>query len=107
MGFAFSKVAGLKFHHSSFPGNCLKSPMNHCVKSVRIQSFSGPCYPAFGLNEKRDTETKRDSIFPYSVQIRENTDQKNSKCGHFSSSEHLRTFTLNTFSFEQIIELIY
>ena len=22
----------------------------HCVKSVRIQSFSGPCFPAFGLN---------------------------------------------------------
>ena len=22
----------------------------HCVKSVRIQSFSGPCFPEFGLN---------------------------------------------------------
>ena len=22
----------------------------HCVKSVRIRSYSGPCFPAFGLN---------------------------------------------------------
>ena len=36
----------------------------HCVKSVRIRSFSGP----------------------YSVRIRENTDQKNSEHGHFSPS---------------------
>ena len=58
---------------------------------------------------RRQTEREKewDSIFPYSVQIRENTDQKNFECGHFSSSEHFRTFTLNTFSFEQIIELIY
>ena len=33
----------------------------HCVKSVRIRSYSGP----------------------YSVQMRENTDQNNSKYGHF------------------------
>ena len=25
----------------------------HCVKSVRIQSFSGPYFPAFGLNTER------------------------------------------------------
>ena len=30
---------------------CLK----HCVKSVHIRSFSGPYFPAFGLNW-RDTE---------------------------------------------------
>ena len=36
----------------------------HCVKSVRVQSFSGP----------------------YSVQMWENTDQKNSEYGHFSRS---------------------
>ena len=35
----------------------------HCVKSV-TQSFSGPYFPAFGLN----------------------TDQKNSEYGHFSRS---------------------
>ena len=39
----------------------------HCVKSVRIQSFSGP-------------------HFPYSVQMRENTEQKNSEYGHFLCS---------------------
>ena len=25
----------------------------HYVKSVRIRSFSGPCFPAFGLNTER------------------------------------------------------
>ena len=34
----------------------------HCVKSVRIRSYSGP----------------------YSVQMQENTDQNNSEYGHFS-----------------------
>ena len=46
---------------------------HHCVKSVRIRSFSGPFFFAFGLNA-------------YSVRMRENTDQKNSKYGHFLSS---------------------
>ena len=41
----------------------------HCVKSVRIWSFSGPYFPEFGLN------TDMGSIFPYPVQMRENTDQ--------------------------------
>ena len=27
----------------------------HCLKSVRIQSFSGPYFPAFGLNTERAT----------------------------------------------------
>ena len=36
-----------------------------CVKSVRIRSFYGPYFPTFGLN----------------------TDQKNSKYGHFSRSD--------------------
>ena len=26
---------------------------NHCVESVRIWSFSGPDFPAFGLNAER------------------------------------------------------
>ena len=37
----------------------------YCLKSVRIRSFSGPYFPAFGLN----------------------TDQKNCKYGHFSHSD--------------------
>ena len=40
---------------------------HHCVKSVRIRNFSDP----------------------YSVQIRENADQKNSKYGHFLRSESM------------------
>ena len=39
---------------------------NHCVKSVRIRSFS----------------------VPYSVRMQENTDQKISEYGHFSRSEY-------------------
>ena len=45
----------------------------HCVKSVRIRSYSGPYFPGFGLN----TEIVRTS--PYSVRMRENTDQ-NTPC---------------------------
>ena len=37
----------------------------HCVKSVRIRSYCGP----------------------YSVRMRENTDQNNSEYGHFSCSD--------------------
>ena len=48
----------------------------HCVKIVRIQSFSGPYFPAFGLR-----------VSPYSVRMRENTDLKNSEYGHFSHSD--------------------
>ena len=45
----------------------------HCMKSVRIRTFSDPCFPTFGLNLER-----------YGVQMLENTDQKNSEYGHFS-----------------------
>ena len=46
----------------------------HCLKSVRIRQFSGPYFPAFGLNTE------------YSVRMRENTEQKNSEYGHFLRS---------------------
>ena len=52
----------------------------HCVKNVRIRSFSGPYFPAFGLNTARYTS-------PYAIQMRENTDQKNSEYRHFSRSD--------------------
>ena len=29
-------------------------PGSHCVKSVRIRSYSGPHFPAFGLNTERN-----------------------------------------------------
>ena len=54
-----------------------------CMKSDRIPSFSGPYLPPFGLN------TERYFYFPYSVLMRENTDQKNFEYGYFSRSEEL------------------
>ena len=44
----------------------------HCVKSVRIRSYSGPHFPAFRLIQ-RDIP-----ISPYSVLMRENARQNNS-----------------------------
>ena len=54
-------------------------PVNY-VKGVRIGSFSGPYFLAFGLNKDR-----------YGVSLciqsmRENLDQKNSEYGQFSRS---------------------
>ena len=40
----------------------------HCVKSVRIRSYSGPYFLAFGLNAEI-----------YSVRMRGNADQNNSE----------------------------
>ena len=51
------------------------------MKSVRIRSYSGPYFPAFGLNTK---EILR--ISPYSVRMRENGEQNNSEYGHFLRS---------------------
>ena len=48
------------------------------VESVHIQSFSVPYFPTFG----RDISP----YSPYSVQMMENTDQKNSEYGLFSRS---------------------
>ena len=42
---------------------------NHCVRNVRIRGYSGPHFPAFGLNTER-------------------YDQNNSEYGHFLSSEY-------------------
>ena len=50
----------------------------HCVKSVPIRSFSGPYFPAFGLNMER-----------YSVSLR-----IQSECEHFSRSVY---FCMNLF----------
>ena len=57
----------------------------HCVKSVPIRSYSGPYFPAFRRNSKRYFLSLR-SISPYSVRMRENTDENNSEYGHFSHS---------------------
>ena len=60
-------------------------------------SYSGPYFPAFGLNTERYGE-----ISPYLVQMRENTDQNNSEYWHF-----LRIFSRDIyFRFKTILELI-
>ena len=48
----------------------------HCVKGIRIRSYSGPHFPALELR-----------FSPYSVPMRENADQNNSEYEHFSRSE--------------------
>ena len=57
----------------------------HCTKSVRIWSFSGPYFAVFALNTLN-------SPSPYSVRMRENTDQKKSEYGHFSRSVYVYLF---------------
>ena len=56
---------------------CLNEKLasNHSMKSIHIRIYSGP-------------------YFPYSVRMRENTDQKNSKYGQFLRSESLYTKTI-------------
>ena len=44
----------------------------HCVKSVRVRSFSGLYFTVFRLNSKIYKKN-----YLYSIKIRENTDQKN------------------------------
>ena len=67
----------------------------HCVKSVQIRSFSGPYFPAFGLN----TEGVSPSI---QSECRKISTRKNSVFGHFSRSgssvPHCWTKYLQTFS---------
>ena len=58
------------------------------MKSVRIRSFSGPYFPAFALN------TERYGIFPCSIQIWENIDQKNSEYGHLYAAAGTRTVVI-------------
>ena len=44
------------------------------MKTVRIRSFSGPYFPAFGMNSE------------FSVRMQENMDQKKPEYAHFSRS---------------------
>ena len=61
--------------------------ISHCVKSVRIRSYSGPHFPAFELNMERHGVRMRENadqnnseyrISPYSVRMWENADRNNS-----------------------------
>ena len=51
------------------------SLMHHCVKGVRIRSYSSNIFPAFSRNLTEYGEMQ--SISPYSVRMRENA----GKCG--------------------------
>ena len=55
----------------------LNNRKKHCVKNVRIRSYSGP-----------NTDN--------SVRMRENTNQNNSEYGHFSRSESINQYTPRT-----------
>ena len=58
--------------------------IQHCAKSVRIRIYSSQYFPTFGLNTDRYGEIW--TISPYSVRMRENTEQNNSEQGYFSRS---------------------
>ena len=53
------------------------------MKNVRIRSYSGPYFPAFGLKT-----LNRSAFSPYSVRMRENADRNNSERGHFLCNEY-------------------
>ena len=65
----------------SFIENEGLSKDGHCIKRVRIRSYSGP---HFSRIRTEYGETLR--ISPYSVRMRENADQSNSEYGKFSGS---------------------
>ena len=51
----------------------LRLRFNHCVKSVRIQSFSGPYFPAFGLNTRKyGPENTPNTYIFYAANVTEN-----------------------------------
>ena len=74
------------------PESTITSEQNvHCVKSVRIRSYSGPHFPVFRLNTKR-----------YGVSLRiqskcgKNADQNNSEFEHFlHCGNNQKKFCLN------------
>ena len=72
----FAVLLCFKFTFFSFFSQEKNLCFCNCVKSVHIRSFSGPQFPAFGLNTERHS--------PYSVQMRKNMDQNNSEKGQFS-----------------------
>ena len=80
-----------KMQNNTFLSKC------HCVKSVGIRSFSGPYIPAFRLNTDDIL-----CITPYSGRIRENTDQKNSKYGHFYAVNISKLYN-STYQFEFVL----
>ena len=62
------------------------SLVSHCVKSARIRSFSGPHFPAFGLNRE---------YCPYLFQMQEDADRKISEYKHLPHSVLLMVNSLD------------
>ena len=54
----------------------------HCLKSVRIRSYSGPHFPAFGLNTERYGVSLRIQSECWKI-----ADQNNFEYGHFLRSD--------------------
>ena len=54
---SFGRIAFPQNFHTQKLGEILVfynfTQYQHCVKRVRIRSYSGPCFPAFGLNTER------------------------------------------------------
>ena len=59
--------------------SCVQGQDTHCLKSALIRSYSSLYIPAL-----RTEYAEIRSIFPYTVRMRENRYQNNSKYGHFS-----------------------
>ena len=84
----------------------------HCVKSVHNRSYSDPHFPALGLNTERYSAFSRIStkygeillISPYSIRMRENADQNNSKYGHFLRSNTLQNSFFEEHSFSEAVQ---
>ena len=72
-------ITGLTSEAEAYSEPC-QTP--HCVKSVRIRRFSGPYFPAFGLNTKR-----------YGVSLRIQL-----KCGKIRTRRTLNTNTFHAVS---------
>ena len=66
------------FHHNCYGiSTHFYHKQHHCVKSVNIRSYSGPYFPAFGLN------TERYGILVLLSPDARSKDQNNSEYGHF------------------------
>ena len=68
-----TNVPHLYFYKNGILVEIVSMVNSHCVKSVHIRSYSGPHFPAFGLN----------------------TDQKKYEYGHFSRSVRITEEILN------------
>ena len=80
---AFTQFAVLNKEVS--PAKCLTSELSHChcVKNVRIRSYSGPYFPVFGLNTERYGVSLRiqSKCGKMRTRITRNTDTFHAACG--------------------------